>query len=645
LTAFPRLAAYTRHYNDPFRLLVTPRLILKLPSLRAAPLARALPAALVLLFALRLAWTGRGSIDASNWLSTAVLASLVLAVVLASGASRAPNRLLLVGAASLVALAVWDFASLTWSAVPQLARDEALLALMYALALLVPAVSLAGRADRQALAAAVALALGATAVASGIHVWSAGDPLASYWDGRLAFPVSYPNANAALFLLGFWPAVALAARAAAPVALRAAGLGAATGMLAAWLAAQSKGGAIGLAASAVVFFAICPARLRALVPTLLAGAIALVAWAPLTAPFRASEADAVAAMHRTGIAIVLVTLAGIALGAGYALVDARVSVSESTHRVLGSIALTALVAAGAGAIAIFFVRVDHPRAFVERQWNTLKTQPGQEHTSSTHLLTFGSNRPDFWRVALHEFERRPITGVGARGFGPAYLTERRSNETPQRAHSLELDALGETGLVGFLLLAGGLGAPIVLLARRARTSAEATALLAAATYFVVHASVDWIWTFASVGLVLMLLLGIGGADGERPVPARAALGGAAAALAVALLAFAPPWLSIRFTNHALAAHDVAALSWSRRLDPLSVDPYLAESLLAGPGQNIAPLRRAVDKQPRRAELHFRLGLALLDARRKQEARTELRHALRLDPFDDVVRAALLRARG
>src|SRR5207237_560118 len=118
---------------------------------------------------------------------------------------------------------------------------------------------------------AVVLALVVGAIALRVRFGS--DPGALYVCGRLDFPVSYPNANAAFFLVGFWPAIGLAARRAWPVAARAASLAGATALLASWLLTQSKGGGAALLVSAIVFFAICPARLRALLPTLVAAAL------------------------------------------------------------------------------------------------------------------------------------------------------------------------------------------------------------------------------------------------------------------------------------------------------------------------------------------------------------------------------------
>src|SRR5439155_2016395 len=109
-----------------------------------------------------------------------------------------------------------------------------------------------------------------------------------------------------------------------------------------------------------------------------------------------------------------------------------------------------------GGIASFLATVDRPGHFFTKQWRSFKHLPRKD-TASSHFFSLGSNRYDFWRVALDEFRDHPVAGIGARGFYNAYLVEGRSSETPQRAHSLELDVLSETGIVGFVLLLGAGG--------------------------------------------------------------------------------------------------------------------------------------------------------------------------------------------
>ncbi|MDP8911836.1 MAG: hypothetical protein M3M94_07215, partial [Actinomycetota bacterium] len=108
----------------------------------AAPSVRALPTALLVATSLWLAWFEYGSIAAADWLPFALLAALVLAGVLVSGGATRPTRAGVVAIASLLALALWATVSLSWSPVPQLARDEGLLTAFYVVALAVPLVTL-----------------------------------------------------------------------------------------------------------------------------------------------------------------------------------------------------------------------------------------------------------------------------------------------------------------------------------------------------------------------------------------------------------------------------------------------------------------------------------------------------------------------
>src|SRR6266511_3844760 len=157
-----------------------------------------------------------------------------------------------------------------------------------------------------------------------------------YYSGRLSFPISYPNALAAVFLVGFWPAIVLAARRDGSLIGRSFALAAAAATAAAWLLTQSKGGALGIGASAVLLLLLSPLRLRLLAPTLLAAGLTTAASRPLTAPFRASaDEQLVEAVRRGGAALLLVTAAAAALGLVYAAADRRIELSRRARRGVG----------------------------------------------------------------------------------------------------------------------------------------------------------------------------------------------------------------------------------------------------------------------------------------------------------------------
>ena len=593
-------------------------------TFNAGTAVRVLPTAGLAAGAWGLAWLATGSTASPDWLPYAFLAGLLLAVVLVSGAAVRPSARELWALAALVALAGWTAISISWSAVPHLARDEALMTLFYGLAFLVPLLTLRTAGDRLFASAAVAASSGILAVGVGIVLRFGSDQSDHFYSGRLSFPISYPNAQAAVFLIGFWPAVVLASQRGRGLLARTLALAVATAIAAGWLTAQSKGGVIAIAASAALVFGLSPLRLRLLPPVLLAAGLTAAGYSPLTAPFRTHSASDV---RGAGTAILVLTLVGAVAGLVYALLDRRLGLGPRAVRRAGFAAAGVFAVAVAAGVAIFFARVYHAGWFAD-QWRAFKHTAPAETSASSHLLQLGSNRYDFWRVAIHEFADHPVAGIGARGFGPAYLLRRRSPDSPARAHSFELDALAELGIVGFVLLVGAIVLPLPPIVRRMRAADPgATAAFAGAAYWLVHASADWIWTVPACGLPFWLLLGAGGSGGERrPLASRAAIPAAVLAVVVAVVAFVPPWLSARLT-------DRRDFRWAKRLDPLSVDLYVAQG-------TIESLQEAVRKEPRVVELRFDLARAYLRARETRRAKAAFEAAHRLDPRNAEITKAL-----
>jgi O-antigen ligase len=607
--------------------------------------SRSLPSVSLVAATCVLAWLETGSIDASDWLFYAIFAALLLGLVFLSGSAVAPSRLAVVSLGALVAFAAWQAVSAAWSPLPSFARDDALLTLFYVAAAATALFTIRSRVEGLIVTGAVAFGTGALAVATALAA-RLGSP-ATYFvgDGRLAWPITYPNAAAAMFLVGLWPALVLAAERRLPVVVRGLALGAAAAVLAGWLMTQSKGGGVALAVSAAIVFAVVPNRLRLLVPTVMVAALVAPQFKPLTAPFNA-EAALADAGHHAGFTLLWLTAAAAVAGTVYALLDRRLELPSRVRRAAGVLALAVVVAAAIAVPVAFFASVDHPGRYFGDRWRSFKHAPYDE-SGRNHFISLGSNRYDFWRVALKEFRDHPLAGIGDRGFGPAYLIERRSGETPIRAHSIELDALSELGVVGFLLLAAGL-LPLLAICFRGlrRRDPVATAAFATASYWLVHASGDWNWTVPAVGLLFFILLGTGAASaGARSLQLRESLPAGAVAIAVALFAFMPPWLSARLSTHALEGSSsvTSDLRWARRLDPLSVEPYVIQAHIArSPAAAIPPLRKAAEKEPRAVEVRYELGLAYLRAGRLPEARRALRAALALEPGAPAIERALRR---
>jgi cytochrome c-type biogenesis protein CcmH/NrfG len=161
----------------------------------------------------------------------------------------------------------------------------------------------------------------------------------------------------------------------------------------------------------------------------------------------------------------------------------------------------------------------------------------------------------------------------------------------------------------------------------------------------VQACVDWTWTFPAVTAPAFLIAGIGAAGVAqhrlaRPLPAAIP----AACLALALLAFAPPWYAQRLTDEALAGRSSnpgRSLRWAHRLDPVSTAPLIARAALASSlTDELRSLRSAARLEPRVLRTQYFLGSALLNAGHKTEAHRVFEQANALDPGNAAVARAL-----
>ncbi len=105
------------------------------------------------------------------------------------------------------------------------------------------------------------------------RLWSADSIAGLFIDNRLAYPVSYTNNAATLFLVAFWPLMWLAAGREERAPVRGVALGLATGLLGLAIMTQSRGAIWSLAITLVLTFIVSPTRLRTLfyliVPALL----------------------------------------------------------------------------------------------------------------------------------------------------------------------------------------------------------------------------------------------------------------------------------------------------------------------------------------------------------------------------------------
>jgi tetratricopeptide (TPR) repeat protein len=631
----------------------------------------AIPAAIGLVLLLVMAAT-EGGYQPTTWypVTLGALALLVM-TVLALGVPRGVPKATLAAAALLALFVCWGFLSITWADQQGLAWDGANRAALYLVLFLLFALWPLSGGPAAVLVAIFGLGVAGIGLVELLRVAAADDPSLFFVSARLAEPVGYMNANAALWALALWPCAVLASRREVPPLLRGVFL-ASAGLLASLsLMSQSRAWILALPVGAIAVLVLVPGRVRttlALVAT--AAATAAVAGPVIavhddggTANFAMLVADA-----RDGILIAVLALA--VAGVAWGLVDRRVEPTPARLRAARAGGAAAAVAAVVVAAAVLFAAVGDPIGEATDAWDEFKRGGSGPAQGSSRLSSTETNRYDFWSVAWELFREEPVRGIGVENFQAEYLKRGESGEQPRFAHSLELGVLSQTGIVGALLLGGAFLAALAaaISARRRATGVRAAvgaAALATFAYWLAHASVDWLWEFAAVGGSALAMLGLAGAlrssAGEQ---APAAPRGPRHGLVVALVALVPalalavsvalPWLAERNVQSAAEewrsdpAEAFRRLDRAADLDPLSPTPQLTAGTIA------LELNR-----PRAAERHFRAALerdpesfyAVLELGAIAAVRGEpraalalLRRARALNATDAVAREALSRAR-
>jgi O-antigen ligase len=636
------------------------------PSGLPRPAGFRLPALGLLLAGLGLAAL-EGGFAASRWYPVEAGAVCVAVVALATGALGLARgqRPIAIALTAFAALTAWSYASILWADVPADAIDGSnrmlLFLLAFALAAGVPWPAPAARAVLAGVAAGVGLLAIGTLVASGVA-----SPADLIIDGRLSAPLGYANATASLWLIALWPAAQCAVDDDLPIGVRAAALGAGALLLEMALLTQSRGAALALAVVTIAFVAAHPRRGAVMIALAAALAATGLAAGPLLAVRHLRATGDVAAALSDARAAIALTAGGLAVLAAIALMlvartaPSRGAGSRRRSRRLGDRVAGALAVVGTLGVLL---ATGSPVGWANDRWHDFSTTGyDQVEAGPTRLSgSLGSNRYDFYRVALDEFRDHPLTGIGADNFQVPYLQQRRSDEAPRYPHSLGLQVLSQLGLVGlgaFLVMLAG-AAVAVGRALRSTPAARGRVVAAAAGFlvFLVQAMGDWLWSFPALGIVAFILLGVAVRGGDEPppvVPTRRlrgpALGALGAVAAVAVLGFSVLALSARLVRSAgeLAASDPTAarsqLALAARLNPFDADPLVSGAILArrggAPGEARVRLDAALERQPRSWFAHFERGLLAAGDGDRAAALARLGQARALNPRQAVVTDAI-----
>jgi tetratricopeptide (TPR) repeat protein len=574
----------------------------------------------------------------------------------------------------LAAYVALSFLSILWAGVPGDAWEGANRSLLYLLVFMLFALWRQEGASAALLLGTWTVGMIALAAFAALHV-DHGSIARLLPDGRLVYPTGYPNANAAQWLMAFWPALLLARSRQLWWGLRGVLAGGAVLLAAMALLSQSRGSLFAMPAMAVLVFALLPERVRTFA-VLAPIALGVGAIAPLV--LRVGDRlhaghSAAGVLHEAITAMFVAALAVGMVVAGAALLESRRTLSPAAGKRVRSgaraVALLALVAILAGGWAV----AGNPLTRLEHGWQSFKGGYGANSQSGSRLVSgLGSNRYDFYRVALNEFKAHPLLGIGADNYAQQYLRHGRSRETPHYPHSVELRTLTQTGLIGGVLALVGLGAALLAgmsAVRRAGTMGSedplgryvAAAALAGFGYWAVHGSVDWFWEFAGLGAPAWALLGLACALAPgRQGPSAAAVrrpGVMAGLLVAALLAgasLAAPWLSQLEVQSAARVWPAAPgkaysrLNDAAGLNPLSDASYVVAGSIA---LRLGEVSRAdhefalaLERVPGDAYATLERGAIASSAGRRAQALALLRRAAELDPRDPLTQRALTLAR-
>ncbi len=656
-------------------------------GLRSTVAARQSKAPLVLAGALLLliayAAFAHGAVSLSGGARIEVALAAIAAVAGAAwlwtgGLRLAAPATAIAGACLLAAFAFWSGITVLWSVAPDQTWTELNRAVGYVVVL-----GLAIALGASYRGAVELVARGFVLVATAVSVYALGQKLLPGLNIGGVIDLNQTGAFPRLQEpLGYWNALALFLVLAVPIALalatdlrtgRTARLGALLAMQLMLLViglTYSRGGLIALVIAVVLGIGLGPARLRSLAWLALATAAVLPPLILALTDHRLTAANiSLGSRENAGILLlgVLVVSALALIAAGYRLhaIEARTHLTPARARRIGrslAVLLAVLLAGGVLAMAV------SSRGFsgtVSHAWSSFTATRQTSNYDPSRLLSADSeNRWVWWKEAAGAFSDRPLAGWGAGSFAVVHLMYRHNRIGVTQPHSVPLQFLSETGLVGAGLAFLAFALLLVAAVGRVRRSsgqrrALEAALLAAAVAYLVHSFYDWDWDIPAVTLPALLFLGVlAGARGRSsasraPLPIRGLL---LAGLTLWLCVFAassvlPSLAASKAAGAVVAAastspsqlqHAQAGAELASQLDPLSDAGLRVQATIAvnrgQRGQAIQYLLSALRRDPSDRAAWESLAFIEFDNRQFAAARLAAGRALELDPRGNGARA-------
>jgi len=609
-------------------------------------------------------WMGvaRGGYFTEVWAPATLLFGVLAFLAALAGVLRVPrSRWSIAAVALFAAYAAWSLASVWWAPNRGDAWAGAGLTLMYVF-VFVLTIGFVGRgAKRRWILTASALGPALVAAFTLSTLTSRSNSL---FDanipsnvGRLSGTIGYYNAEAAFLLVPLWAAVYVAGSRRIHPIVRGAVLAGTILSVAVAIMAQSRGAMLAFALSLPVFFLLSGQRLRGLFALAPVALFLLVSFPDLNGVYVAFSQDGPPpALDSVAGRVWLAAAAAGLYGLAWGLIDARWHPSKTLARVVGGVALAAIVACLAVSTVAFVNTVGSPLAWTEQKWEAFKANDTSGQEQSRYLSASGSGRYDLWQVAWQDFVSHPVLGVGTHNYEATYYKLRESTAGwVRQPHSLPLEVLAERGIVGGLLFFGALGACLAAglrsrlghLGPEGRT--QAGAMIACVAYWFVHSSAEWFWQIPAVTIPAVVYLAILAAPWWRPEtgamrwPARAGL---AAAVVLTIAAVAPLYASQLYLDGSEATSNpwlaIQQVERAQTFNP--VDPRLSQreaelrTQIGDWPRAIDAYERAIRLNPEHYAPRFLLARFYESHGEPERALTLYKEASDLNPLDSEVRA-------
>ncbi|MBF6619471.1 MAG: O-antigen ligase family protein [Patulibacter sp.] len=635
-----------------------------------------------------------GGFGATAWGPAGIVAVWLAVAVWAFARPQRVPRLVAVALVAYGALALWTLASVLWAATPQRALEAAGRTGLYGAVLAVALVPRWPRASLRRLLVLVAAGGVTLAAVTFLRVVASDDPSSFFIDGRLIAPAGYVNAAAGLWVIALPVLVGLAAGGVRSPLGRGAALVGAGLVLELSLLSQSRGALIAMAAALVVVVVLSPDR-----GGIVLAAVAVIAAAVLSAPsivdVRGAPDVAVLAEridHAAGR--VLLTLVGLAVAAAAWQLLLR-AMPSSARRAIGGRWPGVVVSVVPAVIAVVaaLVVVGNPISWAgERVDQALHADYATVAPTGDRLTgSLASGRGDMYRVAVDAWRDRPLRGIGAEDFQPAYFQGRSSLVAARYVHSLPLGILVGLGVVGFGLALAALAALLAAATRALRRVAPATRTLTAVAVagfagWFVQSAWDWTWEFPALTMLALVLLAVAvrstdeagtppsaellrvrelarqhgveipDDDGASPrilprtVPSKLLATAGVAGAMVASVGFASVGLATHYFERATARaasqpeQSIRDFDRAARLNPLDGDATLSRAIvvrrLGDFGGWRWDLNRTIERSPKDWLAHLQLGIADAMAGDREAAITQVRRARALNPRQGVIQEVL-----